>query len=228
MAENRARILFVEDDPAVLASVCRRLKFEGYLVVTAASGPEALERFTEDPPDAVLLDVMLPGMDGLQVAERIRAAGSTPILMLTARSSVPDRVAGLECGADDYLVKPFAIEELLARLCALLRRVRPRDDLSVLRFADLTLHPKTRDVLRGGAPILMSAREFAILEYLLRHPRQVLSRQQIFETVWGVDFMGESNVIDVNIMAVRNKLESGGLPRLIQTVRGVGYSLREA
>lgn len=227
----RARILMVEDDPAVLASVRQRLDFEGYEVHAAADGHEAVRRFDETEPDLVLLDVMLPGLDGLQVAERLREQSDVPILMLTARDGVRDRVAGFERGADDYLVKPFAIEELLARIRALLRRASARKEFSApddtLRFEDLELSPASREVTRRGRRIELTPREFGMLEYFMRHPRQVLTRDQVFEAVWGSDYMGGSNVIDVNIKALRDKLESEGEPRLIQTVRGVGYCLRE-
>ena len=218
-----------EDDPAVLASVRRRLDFEGYEVVTAQDGPEALRRFPETAPDLVLLDVMLPGLDGLQVAERLREASDVPILMLTARDGVRDRVAGFERGADDYLVKPFAIEELLARIRALLRRTAARREApgEPLRFEDLALNPATREVARGERRIELTPREFGVLEHLMRHPRQVLTREQVFEAVWGSDYLGGSNVIDVNVKALRDKLESQGETRLVQTVRGVGYCLRE-
>lgn len=225
----RARILMVEDDPAVLASVRRRLDFEGYEVVAAQDGPEGLRRFQEAAPDLVLLDVMLPGMDGLQVAERLREQSDVPILMLTAKDGVRDRVAGFERGADDYLVKPFAIEELLARIRALLRRTAARKapGEAPLRFEDLELNPATREVQRGVRRLELTPREFGLLEHLLRHPRQVLSRDQMFEAVWGSDYLGGSNVIDVNVKALRDKMEAEGEPRLIQTVRGVGYCLRE-
>ncbi len=179
-------------------------------------------------PDLVVLDVMLPGIDGIEVCRRLRGGEpNLPILMLTARDRVADRVSGLDAGADDYLVKPFAFDELLARIRALLRRARPLDD-DVLRFADLALDPATREVFRGDRSVDLTTREFDLLEYLLRHPRQVLSRDQIFAAVWGSDFLGGSNVIDVLVMRLREKLEAGGEPRLVQAVRGVGYSLREA
>lgn len=220
-------ILFVEDDPAVHAAVRRRLLFEGYRVESAQTGDEAVERFNTVRPDLLVLDVTLPGMSGLEVAERIRSVSRTPIFMLTARDSVADRVAGLESGADDYLVKPFAIEELLARIRALLRRVGRNEQASVLRFSDLTMDTSTREVFRGPRSVALTAREFSLLEYFLRNPRQVLTREQIFTSVWGSDHMGESNIIDVNIKSLREKVESMDLPRLIHTVRGVGYSLRE-
>jgi two-component system response regulator MprA len=220
------RLLLVDDDPGVLSAVGRRLAFEGFAVDLAADGPRALDLAAARPPDLVILDVMLPEMDGLEVARRLRRAGPVPILMLTARDAVADIVAGFESGADDYLVKPFAFEELLARLQALLRRARPTQN-GKLRFADLELDTATREVRRGGEPIELTARAFSLLEHFMRHPRQVLTREQIFRAVWGSDFLGASNIIDVNISYLRERLEAGGRPRLIQTVRGVGYALRE-
>jgi len=220
------RLLLVDDDPHVLTAVGRRLGFEGFEVELAASGREALQAVVMRRPDLVILDVMLPEMDGLEVARRMRAQGDLPILMLTARDAVADRVAGLRSGADDYLVKPFAFEELLARIEALLRRTRP-PTAEALSFADLELDLRTRTVTRDGQPIELTARGFSLLEYFLRHPYQVLTREQIFEAVWGSDFMGASNVIDVNVSYLRDRLEAHGHPRLIQTVRGVGYALRE-
>jgi two-component system response regulator MprA len=220
------RLLLVDDDPRVLTAVGRRLGFEGFDVELAANGQEALEAVAARRPDLVILDVMLPEMDGLEVARRLRSRGDVPILMLTARDAIADRVAGLRSGADDYLVKPFAFEELLARIEALLRRTRP-PPVETLAFADLEVDLRSREVMRGGRPIELTARGFALLEYFLRHPRQVLTREQIFEAVWGSDFMGASNVIDVNVSYLRDRLEALGDPRLIQTVRGVGYALRE-
>ena len=233
MAETRERILLVEDDPAVLSSVRRRLVFEGFSVETAETGIEGVRQFQAVHPDLIILDVMLPGMNGLEVAERVRQDSPVPILMLTAKDTVPDRVAGLEAGADDYLVKPFAIEELLARIRALLRRTRnvapaPADPgVRPLDFEDLRLDPAGREVTRGSFRVALSQREFDLLEYFMRHPRQVLTRDQIFQHVWGSDYMGGSNIIDVNVKALREKMEGEGRPRLIQTVRGVGYTLRE-
>jgi two-component system, OmpR family, response regulator MprA len=220
------RLLLVDDDPRVLAAVGRRLGFEGFVVDLAASGAEALEMASAKAPDLVILDVMLPGMDGLEVARRFRQVSAMPILMLTARDAVADRVAGLRSGADDYLVKPFAFEELLARIEALLRRTRP-PVVKTFSFADVVLDTRTHEVTRGGEPIELTARGFALLEYFMRHPRQVLTREQIFRAIWGSDFLGASNVIDVNISYLRDRLESLGGPRLIHTVRGVGYALRE-
>jgi two-component system response regulator MprA len=220
------RVLLVDDDPRVLSAVGRRLGFEGFLVDLAATGPEALDIAATRKPDVVILDVMLPSMDGLEVARRLRERGSVPILMLTARDAIQDRVAGLRSGADDYLVKPFAFEELLARIEALLRRTRP-PPVEKLSFGDLEMDLRTRDVTRNGRPIELTARGFSLLEFFLRHPRQALTREQIFEGVWGNEFMGASNVIDVNVSYLRDRLEVNGDPRLIQTVRGVGYALRE-
>ena len=222
-----ARVLVVDDDLNILSLMRRGLSFAGYAVDTAADGEAALAVARENPPQLVVLDVMLPGLDGLEVCRRLRVgAPELPILILTAKDRVPDRVAGLDAGADDYLVKPFAFDELLARIRALLRRARPAEG-GVLRFADLSLDPATREVQRGGRGIELTAKEYELLESLLRHPRQVLSREVIFARVWGSDFLGESNLIDVHIMRLREKTEAAGEPRLIHTVRGAGYSLRE-
>lgn len=205
----------------------RGLAFAGYQVDTADDGEQAMAKVLETPPDLVVLDVMLPGLDGLEVCRRLRAgAPDLPIIMLTAKDRVPDRVAGLDAGADDYLVKPFAFDELLARVRALLRRARP-SEAEVLRFGDLTVNTATREVERAGRRIELTAREYDLLEYFVRHPRQVLTREQIFAQVWGSDFLGDSNVIDVHVMRLRDKLEAGGEPRILRTVRGVGYTLRE-
>jgi len=225
-----ATILIVEDEYAVARGVQYALQQEGYQVSVARSGEEGLEFATQRAPDLILLDVRLPGMDGFEMLRRLRATGSkAPVLMLTARDEVADRVAGLDAGADDYVVKPFALEELLARLRALLRRVAPAEDGGdVVRFADLELDPATRDVKRGGDAIELTRTEFALLELFLRNPRQVLTRSVIFERVWGYDFGFGSNSLDVYIGYLRRKTEQGGRPRLIQTIRGVGYALREA
>ena len=221
------RILVVDDDPRVLSLMHRGLSFEGYAVDVAADGKEALAIARDRPPDLVVLDVMMPELDGLEVCRRLRSADrAVAILMLTGRANVPDRVAGLEAGADDYLTKPFAFEELVARIRALLRRVLPTED-DRLRFADLVVTPSTRDVERAGAALELTTREYELLEFFLRHPRQVLSRDLIFSRVWGSDFLGESNVIDVHVMRLRDKLEAAGGARLIHTIRGAGYSLRE-
>ena len=222
------RILVVDDEPAVRESLRRALQLEGYEVELARDGQEALESVRADGVDAMVLDVSMPRLDGLETCRRLRSEGSAlPVLMLTARDQVADRVAGLDAGADDYVVKPFALEELLARLRALLRRAVPADG-DVLRFADLELDPATREVHRGGDPIELTRTEFSLLELFLLNPRQVLTRSIIFERVWGYDFGFGSNSLDVYIGYLRRKTEQGGKPRLIQTVRGVGYALREA
>lgn len=222
-----ARILAVDDDPKILSMMRRGLSFAGYTVDLAPDGEQALTLARDHSPDLVVLDVMLPGIDGIEVCRRLRAGeANLPILMLTARDRVPDRIAGLDAGADDYLVKPFAFDELLARIRALLRRARSTDD-SALRIADVVVKPVTREVERGGRRIELTAKEYELLEFLIRRPRQVLSRDIIFECVWGSDFLGGSNLIDVHVMRLRDKLEANGEPRLIHTVRGVGYSLRE-
>jgi two-component system, OmpR family, response regulator MprA len=220
------RLLLVDDDPRVLSAVGRRLTFEGFLVDLAGTGDEALRLAAQRQPDLVILDVMLPSITGLDVARRLRRESPVPILMLTARDAVSDKVAGFESGADDYLVKPFAFEELLVRIGALLRRTRPSEP-ERLSFADLEMDLATREVRRGDEAIELTARGFSLLEYFMRHPRQVLTREQIFRAVWGSDFLGASNVIDVNVSYLRERLEAGGKPRLIQTVRSVGYALRE-
>jgi len=223
------RILVVDDERALRDSLRRALALEGYEVELATDGQDALQRLAADPvaPDAIVLDVLMPGLDGLEVARRLREAGDrTPILMLTARAEVEDRVAGLDAGADDYVVKPFALDELFARVRALLRRA-DREESEVLRFADLELEPATREVRRGGERIELTRTEFALLELFLRNPRQVLTLSLIFERVWGYDFGLSSNSLDVYIGYLRRKTEAGGRPRLIYTVRGVGYALRE-
>jgi two-component system response regulator MprA len=225
------RVLVVDDDPSVRDSLERSLRFEGYDVGTAADGREALQAIAAGRPDAVILDVMMPRMDGVEACRRLRASGdTTPVLLLTARDGVGDRVAGLDAGADDYLVKPFALEELLARLRALLRRSQVGGQLGaadLLTFADLSLDPATREVHRGSRPIQLTRTEFALLEAFLTNPRQVLSRGQLFDQVWGYDFGATSNSLDVYIGYLRRKLEADGETRLVHTVRGVGYVLRE-
>jgi two-component system response regulator MprA len=223
------RILVVDDEPAVRESLRRALQLEGYGVELAGDGSEALYRLEsrELEPDGIVLDVLMPEVDGLEVARRLRRSGSrVPILMLTARDEIADRVAGLDAGADDYLVKPFALEELFARLRAILRRSAD-GAVEVLRFADLELDPATREVRRGGDTIELTRTEFSLLELFMLNPRQVLTRSVIFERVWGYDFGPGSNSLDVYIGYLRRKTEAGGKPRLIQTVRGVGYALRE-
>lgn len=223
---QRPRILVVDDDPKVLSLMQRGLTFEGYTVDLAADGDEALATAHERPPHLVVLDVMMPGLDGLEVCRRMRLGNrDLAILMLTGRASVPARIEGFDAGADDYLVKPFAFDELLARIRALLRRSMPPDQ-EVLEFEDLIVTPSTREVTRNGTPIELTTREYELLEFFLRHPRQVLSRDLIFLRVWGSDFLGESNLIDVHIMRLREKLEAGERSRLIHTIRGAGYSLR--
>ena len=221
------RVLVVDDEPAVRQALDRALRFEGYETETVDDGSAALVVHAERPADAIILDVAMPKMDGLEVCRRLRKAGDgTPVLMLTARAAVNDRVEGLDAGADDYLVKPFALEELLARIRALLRRSNPSDD-EVLRYSDLSLDPGTRDVLRGDRRIELTRTEFLLLELLLRNPRQVLPREVIFDRVWGYDFGANSNSLEVYIGYLRRKTEAGDEPRLIHTVRGVGYVLRE-
>jgi two-component system response regulator MprA len=218
------RILVVDDEPSVRDALDRALRMDGYKVELAADGREALDALAFQPPDAIVLDVLMPEPNGLEVCRRLRAAGDhTPVLLLTARDAVPDRVAGLDAGADDYLIKPFALEELGARLRALLRRTgAPNADL--LRYADVVLDPAGLLVTRAGRPIELTRTEYLLLELLMRHPRQVLTRTQIFEQVWGYDFGPSSNSLEVYVGYLRRKL---GEPRLIQTVRGVGYVLRE-
>jgi len=223
------RVLVVDDEPALRDSLDRALRAEGYDVETAPDGLVALARLDAREPDAIVLDVLMPGLDGLETTRRLRAAGSrVPVLMLTARDSVGDRVAGLDAGADDYVVKPFALEELLARLRALLRRGAGAEaGGEQLRFADLELDTGTRDVRRGGRAIELTRTEFALLELFLRNPRQVLPRALLFDRVWGYDFGPTSNTLEVYVGYLRRKTENGGEPRLIQTVRGVGYALRD-
>ena len=220
------RILVVDDDPEIVSFLKRGLAYEGYTIDTAGDGTEALAKARQIEPDLVILDIMMPGMDGIEVSKRLRQASEVPILMLTAKATVADRVAGLDSGADDYLVKPFAFDELLARIRALLRRSQPAEG-EALRFMDLSLNTATREVMRGDDIIQLTAQEFDLLELFLRHPRQVLKRDTIYEKVWGYDFGGESNVIEVYMRYLRSKLEAGGQPRLIHTVRGVGYVLKE-
>jgi two-component system, OmpR family, response regulator MprA len=221
------RILVVDDDLAVCRSIDRALRLEGYEVITVASGHEALEAVTLNSPDALVLDLQLPDLDGLQVCRRIREAGDdTPILMLTARHGIDDRVQGLDAGADDYLVKPFALEELLARLRALLRR-RFEGEGGVLRFGELTLDLASREAYRGERAFVLTRIEFDLLELFLRHPRQVLTREVLLNRVWGFDFDSGTNSLAVYVGYLRRKTEAGGEARCIHTVRGVGYVLRD-
>jgi two-component system, OmpR family, response regulator MprA len=226
VAVKKMRILVVDDDPHILSFLKRGLIYEGYTVDTAISGTEALAQARENEPELVILDIMMPGIDGIEVCKRFRQASAVPILMLTAKGTVDDRVVGLDSGADDYLVKPFAFDELLARIRALLRRRQPRER-ELLRFNDLSLDTAAREVKRGDEIIALTSQEFDLLELFLRHPRQVLNRDLIYEKVWGYDFGGESNVIEVYVRYLRAKLEASGKPRLIHTIRGVGYVLRE-
>ena len=217
-------ILVVDDDPHIRSAVSRGLRFEGYDVQIAADGAQALEIARVEPPDLVVLDVMLPGIDGLEVCRRLRRGLASPILMLTARDAVPDRIAGLDSGADDYLVKPFDFDELLARIRALLRRIQPVGD-DVLRYADLRLETGPRQAWRDERRIDLTTREYELLLLFLRHPRQVLTREQILDRVWGAADV-DSNAIEVHIARLREKLEADAEPRLIQTIRGAGYALR--
>lgn len=224
------RILVVDDDRAVRESLRRSLEFNGYHVELAGDGTTALDAIDASRPDAMVLDVMMPRLDGLEVARRLRIAGDDlPILVLTAREAVSDRVAGLDAGADDYLPKPFALEELLARLRALLRRSTEEAEgqAEMLRFGELTLDPGTREVFRGERGISLTRTEFALLELLITHPKQVLTRSRILEDVWGYDFPTSGNALEVYIGYLRRKTEAEGEHRLIHTVRGVGYVLRE-
>ncbi|MBI5651966.1 MAG: response regulator transcription factor [Chloroflexi bacterium] len=220
------KILVIEDEQKIADLLRRGFTYEGFRVEVCHDGETGLKAARDNPPDLVVLDWMLPGLDGLEVCRRLRAGGALPILMLTAKDSVSDRVKGLDSGADDYLTKPFAFEELLARVRALLRRVRATDE-TVFRFADLSLNVSTREVLRGERKLDLTTKEFDLLHFFIRHPRQVLTREMIYDRVWGYDFGGESNILEVYIRYLRTKLEAGNEPRLLQTVRGVGYALRE-
>ncbi len=228
---NNVRVLAIEDDEHILQVIQRGLIFEGYRVDTALNGFEGLAKARENPPDIVILDWMLPKvgdeeLDGLEVCRRLRQAGPTPILMLTAKDSVENRVQGLDAGADDYLVKPFSFDELFARLRALLRRAAPAQP-ETLKFDDLTLHTGTHQAYRNDRLIELTAKEYELLELFMHHPRQVLTREVIFDRVWNYDFGGDSNIIEVYMRYLRQKTEEGGEPRLLHTVRGVGYVLRE-
>ncbi|MBV8886043.1 MAG: response regulator transcription factor [Chroococcidiopsidaceae cyanobacterium CP_BM_RX_35] len=222
-----AHILLVEDEVKLAKFIELELSYEGYRLSVAHDGLSGLTAIRESHPDLVILDWMLPGLSGVEICQRLRKTGNqVPIILLTARDEVGDRVTGLNAGADDYLVKPFSIEELLARVRAHLRRTSVEDP-DVLQFADLSLHRRTREVERAGRAIELTAKEFDLLEYLLAHPRQVLKRDQILEQVWGYDFMGDSNIIEVYIRYLRLKLEASNGKRLIQTVRSIGYALRD-
>src|SRR3954452_6468272 len=228
-APATATVMVVDDEPAVRAALERALRIERYDVRLAADGAEALALRADRSPDAIVLDVLMPDVDGVEVCRRLRAAGDrTPVLMLTARDAVADRVAGLDSGADDYLVKPFALDELLARLRALVRRGAPTSPGEQLRFADLSLVPGAHAARRGERQLELTRTEFALLELFLRHPRQILPRSTIFEHVWDYDFGPRSGLLEGYIGYLRRKTEAGGEPRLIHTIRGVGYVLREA
>ncbi|HEY44395.1 MAG TPA: response regulator transcription factor [Anaerolineae bacterium] len=226
----RKKILIIEDEERILDFLKRGLTYEGYQIETAVDGSQGLSFAYDTSPDLVILDWMLPevehGLDGLEVCRRLRDVGDVPIIMLTAKESVEDRVRGLDAGADDYLVKPFALNELLARVRALLRR-SGQDGSKILTFADLSLDTGTHQAFRRERLIEFTAKEYELLELFLRHPRQVLTRDVIYDRVWGYDFGGESNIIEVYVRYLRQKLEGGGEPRLLHTVRGVGYVLRE-
>lgn len=221
-----AHILLVEDDSKLAQFVEAELSLEGYHITVVPNGMDGLNMARQVQPDLLILDWLLPGMSGLDICMRLRSTGiQAPIIMLTAKDEIPDRVMGLNAGADDYVTKPFSIEELLARVKAHLRRVHPENP-TILEFEDLTLNCITREVYRDRQLIQLTAKEFDLLEFLMRHPRQVLSRVQILETVWGYDFMGESNIIEVYVRALRIKLDAGNSKRLLHTVRGIGYVLR--
>jgi len=227
--DRGVRLLVVDDEASVREALALVLDLSGFEVATAADGREAIRALAIDPPDAVVLDVLMPGLDGLEVCRRMRAIGDrTPVLMLTARTEVSDRVAGLEAGADDYLAKPFAREELVARLRALLRRTGWEGDERLLRFDDLELDPLSHEARRGARTLELTRTEFLLLELLMRHPRQVLSRGSIFDSVWGYDFGPSSNSLEVYVGYLRRKTEAAGEPRLLHTVRGVGYVLRSS
>lgn len=223
----RERILIIEDEARISQFLERGLIYEGFKVSVASDGQSGLSVARDHPPDLVILDWMLPGLDGLEVCRRLRAAGDVAILMLTARDDIKDRVSGLEAGADDYLVKPFSIDEMIARVRALLRRTAPVSRPEILRFADLSLDTGTHRAYRQAGAIDLTAKEYALLELFMRNPRQVLTRDIIYDRVWGYNFGGESNIIEVYVRYLRQKTETGEASRLIHTVRGVGYVLRE-
>jgi two-component system, OmpR family, response regulator MprA len=223
--EKVARVLCVDDEPRMLSMMRRVLEADGYSVVLAGDGEAALDILRSESVDLVILDVMMPDLDGFEVCRIVRRESLVPVLMLTARDEGVDKVTGLDCGADDYVIKPFDADELMARVRALLRRAQPRQ-VEVLRFQDVELVPSEREARRSGETLDLTAREYELLELFMRHPRQVLSREQILQEVWGFDYLGDSNLVDVRIKYLRDKLELGGRPRLIQTVRGAGYALR--
>ena len=221
------KILIIEDDPSIGKLLRRALLLEGYDVQLATDGLQGIDAFHNNRPDLIILDLMLPGIDGIEVCKRIREESDVPILMLTARDTVEDRVLGLDSGADDYVVKPFDIDELLARVRAQLRRAEHHQPKQILEFADLVMDTAARTVHRGNREIELTAREFDLLELFMRHPNQVISRAQIYDEIWDYDFGGESNIIEVYIRYLRTKLEAEGEPRLIHTKRGAGYILRQ-
>ena len=224
-SEKTNQILVVDDEPRMLSMMRRVLEADGYGVILASDGESALEISRSASVDLIILDVMMPSLDGFEVCRRVRRESLVPILMLTARDEGVDKVTGLDCGADDYVVKPFDAEELMARVRALLRRSQPRH-VEILRYQDVEVVPSQREARRDGEVLDLTAREYELLELFLRHPRQVLSREQILQEVWGFDYLGDSNLVDVRIKYLRDKLESNGGARLIQTVRGAGYALR--
>ncbi len=222
------RVLVIEDDEGIQKFLRRGLAYDGYDVDVASDGRAGLATARDNPPDLVVLDLMLPGIDGLEVCRRLRSGGDVPIMILTAKDSVNDRIIGLDMGADDYMVKPFDLDELLARIRALLRRVQPTNAPKIYQFSDLSLDTGTRQASRGQRVVSLTAKEYELLELFMRHPRQVLTREVIYDSVWGYDFGGESNIIEVYIRYLRQKLEQDDDARLIHTVRGVGYVLRQA
>ncbi|MBV9326729.1 MAG: response regulator transcription factor [Chloroflexi bacterium] len=224
-AERTTRVLVVDDEPHMLSMMRRVLEADGYGVILAGDGRAALEILRSESIDLMILDVMMPDLDGFDVCRAARRESLIPILMLTARDAGADKVSGLDCGADDYVVKPFENDELMARVRAVLRRAQPRQ-VELLRFQDVELVPSEREARRGDEALELTAREYDLLELFLRYPRQVLTREQILQAVWGFDYLGDSNLVDVRIKYLRDKLESGGRTRLIQTVRGAGYALR--
>ncbi|HEY7295086.1 MAG TPA: response regulator transcription factor [Dehalococcoidia bacterium] len=223
---QRPSILVIDDDAKIVSLLRRALSYEGYGVRTALTATAGLNSARDEPPDLVVLDLMLPDLDGYEVCRRLRAAGETPILMLTARDEIDDRVRGLDEGADDYLVKPFALQELLARVRVLLRRAQANAEPRQYKFEDLVLDTATREAIRGDRAIALSTKEYQLLSLFMRHPRQVLTRDVIMDQVWGYDYSGESNVLEVYVGYLRQKLEAGGEPRLIHTMRGAGYVLK--